>query len=101
VARQFGLTTGEWLPLGSQTEGGPCPEFAALYGAREMAMASDPATRRSGSTRRPPPGPVRRSRRAREFFEKTLITRCSADALLNLVIEAHHVLDSLGYPTEG
>jgi hypothetical protein len=36
VARAFGIPTGGWMPREFLTEKGPRPEFAELYGAREM-----------------------------------------------------------------
>jgi hypothetical protein len=39
AARAAGVPTGGWMPLGFLTEGGPRPEFAGLYGAREMPTA--------------------------------------------------------------
>lgn len=40
VAQAFGVPTGGAMPHGFLTEDGPCPEFAALYGASEMASQS-------------------------------------------------------------
>jgi hypothetical protein len=40
AARAAGIPTGGAMPLGFLTEAGPCPEFAELYGAREMPTAS-------------------------------------------------------------
>ena len=37
AARSLGLPTGGWMPRGFETEAGPRPEFATMYGARELA----------------------------------------------------------------
>jgi hypothetical protein len=42
VARACGVPTGGWMPQGFLTEEGPRPEFAQLYGAREMPTDSSP-----------------------------------------------------------
>ena len=34
--RSLGLPTGGWMPRGFETEGGPCPEFAVMFGAIEV-----------------------------------------------------------------
>ena len=47
-ARTCGLGTGGWMPRGFLTEDGPRPDFAVLYGAREMTIAEyPPRTRRN------------------------------------------------------
>jgi hypothetical protein len=40
AVRAGGLATGGWMPKGFLTEDGPRPEFADLYGAREMPTDS-------------------------------------------------------------
>lgn len=44
AAHELGLTTGGAMPLGFMTEAGPRPEFAALYGMREL-IEPDPLVR--------------------------------------------------------
>ncbi len=39
VAKAFGIPTGGMTPLGFLTEDGPRPDFADLYGAKEMKTA--------------------------------------------------------------
>jgi len=39
AAAAAGIPTGGWMPLGWLTEEGPRPEFAELYGARELVTA--------------------------------------------------------------
>jgi hypothetical protein len=36
VAQSFGIPTGGWMPRRYLTEVGPRPEFAEMYGAREV-----------------------------------------------------------------
>jgi hypothetical protein len=36
AAKVFGLAVGGWMPHGFQTEEGPRPDFADLYGSREL-----------------------------------------------------------------
>lgn len=43
AARAAGLPTGGAMPRGFKTEDGPRPEFAAMYGARELATDDYPA----------------------------------------------------------
>ncbi|MEW6436951.1 MAG: putative molybdenum carrier protein [Pseudomonadota bacterium] len=44
AARELGLPTGGAMPLGFMTEAGPRPEFASLYGMREL-IEPDPLAR--------------------------------------------------------
>lgn len=39
AAKAAGIATGGWMPLGFLTEDGPHPDFAELYGAKEMPTA--------------------------------------------------------------
>jgi hypothetical protein len=47
AAKACGLATGGWMPRGFLTEGGPRPEFATLYGAREHVSANYPGRTRA------------------------------------------------------
>ena len=49
AARSAGLATGGWMPQGWLTEDGPRPEFAALYGARELPGAGYPERTRANA----------------------------------------------------
>jgi hypothetical protein len=43
AAKAYGVPTGGWMPQGFQTEDGPHPEFAELFGAAEMPTDRYPA----------------------------------------------------------
>jgi Circularly permutated YpsA SLOG family len=47
AAQAHHIATGGWMPRGFPAEDGPHPEFAALYGARELATDDYPARTRA------------------------------------------------------
>jgi hypothetical protein len=49
AARALGIATGGWMTRGFQTEDGPRPEFAQLYGAVELGSVNYPARTRANA----------------------------------------------------
>ena len=49
AAKRFGIATGGWMPRDFLTESGSRPEFARLYGAREMPTCQYPPRTRKNA----------------------------------------------------
>ena len=49
AAKRFGIATGGWMPRNFLTEAGPCPEFAAKYGAKEHVSSKYPPRTRANA----------------------------------------------------